>query len=338
MSGIPVFLTSDNNYAPFVATTMASICANTKSFIEFYVLDDGISDKNKQKIRKTSKFFNNFSIEFIQTNTGSLFAKLPSLPYISKATYSRFIIPSIKPELKKVIFSDVDVAFMDDIKELYDIDLGSHPIGAIPLYRITKSEIDDTKRLGLNLEDLFMAGLLVIDVNKWNNANATEKLIEIAEKLASENKLRMLDQDILNKFFNGDFFRVDKIWCVIHKNLKSSNLTQEEIADMVKNQKIAHFAGNHSQKPWNNKNIEGAEYFWKYVPYTAFRKDIERINREFNKPVKPVRPKHYRRKYINMLLKLIVSKRKYQKLKKNPALFFSDSKNSFIKFLGRLYL
>ena len=42
MSNIPIFLSSDDNYAPFVATTIASICDNTKSFCEFYVLDGGI--------------------------------------------------------------------------------------------------------------------------------------------------------------------------------------------------------------------------------------------------------------------------------------------------------
>ena len=338
MSGIPVFLASDDNYAPFVATTMASILFNTKSFVDFYILDDGISDRNKRKIRKTSKFFNNFSVEFVPVDTGRHFETLPTLSYISKSMYSRIMIPVLKPELGKVIYSDIDVAFMDDIGKLYETDLEGHPVGAIPLYRITKNEINDAKRLGIDLSSLFMSGLLIIDTPKWNRCNSTQKILVLARHLANTKNFRMPDQDMLNKFFNGDFLPVDRTWCVIHKNLKSSDLNQEERDDMVKNQKIAHFAGNHSQKPWNNKNIEGAEYFWKYVPYTAFRKDIERINREFNKPIKPVRPKHYRRKYINMLLKLIVSKRKYQKLKKNPALFFSDSKSGFIKFLGRLYL
>ena len=35
---IPVFFVADDNYAPFVATTMASVLKNTKSFIEFYVI------------------------------------------------------------------------------------------------------------------------------------------------------------------------------------------------------------------------------------------------------------------------------------------------------------
>lgn len=45
----------------------------------------------------------------------------------------------------------------------------------------------------------------------------------------------------------------------------------------------------------------------------------------------------YRHIIIKLLIKLFVSKRKYIKFKKNPELFFSDSKSRFIQFLGRHY-
>ena len=338
MSGIPVFLASDDKYAPFVATTMASILSNTKSFINFYILDDNITDKNKRKIKKISRIFKNFSIEYIQVDTERHFESLPSLPYISKSMYSRIMIPILKPDLGKIIYSDIDVAFTDDIKKLYETDIENHTIGAVPMYRKSKTEVAAAVRLDINIDHLFMSGLLIIDIKKWNDNNDTKKILKLAKVLAQDKKLLLPDQDTLNKFFDGDFFRIDNTWCVIHKNLQISVLDPEEIKGIVDNQKIAHFAGGDRYKPWNNKGIEGSEYFWKYVPYTAFKRDIERINREFNKPVKPVRPKHYRRKYLNMIIKLIVSKRKYRKLKRDPALFFGDSKNAFIKFLGRLYL
>ena len=45
----------------------------------------------------------------------------------------------------------------------------------------------------------------------------------------------------------------------------------------------------------------------------------------------------YRRKRINILIKLLVDRNKYQKLKKHPDKFFSDSRSRFIRFLGRFY-
>lgn len=317
---------------------MASILFNTKSFIDFYILDDRITAKNKRKIRKTSKFFNNFSVRFIDVNTDRHFAHFPDLPKITRAMYSRYLIPELMPNLEKAIYSDIDVAFMADIKELYDMDLNGHIIGAVTSYR-NKENINNYPatviRLGLkDKNSIFASGLLLINCSKWKKNNVTEELMHLTNKLNAEQKLRLPDMDTLNKFFDGEYLPIDKTWCLIHKALKL-NFEDAEIKKLIANQKIAHFSGGGRSKPWNNRNIEGAEYFWKYVPYTAFRKDIERINLEFNNLGMR---KHYRRKYLNILIKIIVSKRKYRKLKKDPALFFSDSKNSFIKFLGRLYL
>ena len=339
MSGIPVFLASDDNYAPFVATTMASICANTKSFIEFYILEDRITDKNKRKIKKTAGFFKNFSVEFISVNTELYFRKLKVkyTPHISMATYSRLLIPEVKPGIQKAIYTDIDVAFTADISELYQTQLKGYYLAAVTSYNLHAIEHYQkaTARLELkNFDSIFNAGLLIIDCDKWRNLKISEQLVELAEKLESEGRLQFNDQDTLNKFFDGDYLPLDKTWNVMHKLLET-NFSETEIKSILSNHKMAHYTGPDMFKPWNNKNLKGAEHFWKYVPYTAFSKDIEKINFYFNNPGMV---KHYRRKYLNMLIKLLVSKKKYRKLKKNPALFFGDSKNNFIKFLGRLYL
>lgn len=44
-----------------------------------------------------------------------------------------------------------------------------------------------------------------------------------------------------------------------------------------------------------------------------------------------------RHKIIKMIIKILVSKRKYRKFKRNPKLFFDDSKSNLIRFLGRQY-
>ena len=47
---IPVFLSSDDNYAAYMSALMVSIMDNTKSQIDFYVIDAGISDFNKKRM------------------------------------------------------------------------------------------------------------------------------------------------------------------------------------------------------------------------------------------------------------------------------------------------
>ena len=49
---LPIFLSSDENYAKYLTVTLQSIIANTKEKISFYVLDGGISEVNKTRIQK----------------------------------------------------------------------------------------------------------------------------------------------------------------------------------------------------------------------------------------------------------------------------------------------
>ena len=35
---IPVFISGDENYAPYMAVLIASACYNTKSFLKFYII------------------------------------------------------------------------------------------------------------------------------------------------------------------------------------------------------------------------------------------------------------------------------------------------------------
>lgn len=284
MDNIPVFMSSDNNFAPFVATTMASILKNTEAFIDFYVLDCGISNKNKKKIQNTYKYFKNFNIEFLHIDANRDFADFPEMKYISKAMYSRFLIPKLKPELNKAIYTDIDVAFTGDILRLYEINLENHIIGAVPIYR--QNEIAEflhqiKERLELeNIYDILMSGLLLIDCEKWNEANVTDELLSLTTKLAKENKLIFPDMDVLNKYFGTNYKHLDKCFCIIPKTL-NSNFTSEEIDNLIANQVICHFAGGGKWKPWNNKHLEGAQYFWKCVKYTDFQNEIQNIHRNF---------------------------------------------------------
>lgn len=328
---IPVFLSCDNKYAAFVATTMASILMNTKSFIDFYVLEDNITDENKKKILSISTRFRNCSIDFLSIFTDKYFDTFKICGHISKAAYSRFLIPTLKPELSKVIYTDVDVAFMDDIKKLYDINLNGSIIAAVPMYRKNKDVyISTAKKLGLSNNNIFCSGLLIIDCVKWNENDLTAKLMDLTKKLHDENKITTADQDAFNCFFDDNYYHLQIKWC-IYPSMLLKEYTKEEIIDLTQDKGIIHYAGG--RKPWHHRKDEFANYFWKYVPYTDFLFQIVSMNKD---PIN-TRELHYKQKYINAIIKLLVGREEYNKLKKNPIGFFNDSKSSFIRFLGKYY-
>ena len=47
---IPVFVSGDENYAPYMAVLIASACYNTKSFLKFYIIGDPVVSFNRRQI------------------------------------------------------------------------------------------------------------------------------------------------------------------------------------------------------------------------------------------------------------------------------------------------
>src|SRR5574344_921455 len=168
MNHIPIFLSSNDNYALFVATIISSICYNTKSFCNFYILDSGITDKNQKKINSLKNKFNNFSTEFIRIDVNVVFKGFKELAHLSLSTYNRLLITEIKPNLGKVLYLDSDMIAIDDIKPLFDTDLGNHLLCAVPDTFPNAKDLEErlnTLKLDKN-HKYFNAGVLLFDIQK----------------------------------------------------------------------------------------------------------------------------------------------------------------------------
>lgn len=272
---IPVFLASDDKYAPFVAITIVSAMENTKSAVDFYILDSGLTEHSKRKIMASAKSYPNCSIEFIRID-GNSFEQLPeSDVYISKVTYSRLLIAELKPELKKIIYSDIDVIFLGDIKELFEESLDGEIIGVVQdaTFLISDNLYNFQNRLSLpKSHKYFYAGLLLIDIEKWNQENLTQKLMQFG----AENRERFTlgDQDLLNMYFGSNY----KSLSVKYEATNAYFIHADQFDDMIKNDLknivIRHFEG--PEKPWNSNTVFGMEMshideFWRYAGKTDFQ-------------------------------------------------------------------
>ncbi len=267
---IPIFLAADNNYAPFVATTIASVCDNTKSFCNFYILDSGISDENKERIGLLKNKFNNFDIEYLKIDTEKYFSNFRScVEHLSISTYNRFLIHKFKPEFAKCIYLDVDTITLIDIKDLYDTDMEGYPIAARPAVWLPQEELRSKFKLNKDYK-YFNAGVLLLNNDLWNKDKIFDKLLEI------ENQYRDLlgdaDQGCLNIYCNknGGYKRIDDIY-----NIPPTHFAYKDKA-------ILHFLND--DKPWYfTPDFGEFEYipatrrineFWHYAKLTPFYDDI----------------------------------------------------------------
>ena len=301
-SSIPVFLSSNENFAPLVAVTIASICSNTKSFVNFYVLDSDINELSKRKIEKLKEKFTNFSIEYLKVDLDKYFKNYVQTAAVSRDTYSKYLIPLLKPELDKVIYSDVDVIVLGDIKEMYDIDLKDTYVGACPRYFYYD---DEHLKNDLNMTDeelkgyAFQCGNLLINCKKWREDNVLEKFLKVHQDYG--NKVYGVDQDVLFKVFKNNFTPIHSKFCSttlicdgfygnksingmpeVKIRLRGNDKKEDvlkELEEAITNPVIRHFETKN--KPWSTelsiysgKRMTFFKEFWYYAKMTEFFDDI----------------------------------------------------------------
>lgn len=270
---IPVFMSFDEGYAPYASVCIASICENTKNFVEIYVIDCGVTEESKKKVELLKNTYSNFSIEWLAFDTETLLKDFKTCFHFSKAMYGRIFIPLLKPEIKKAIYTDVDVIFMSDITELYNEDLHGYALGAVweDHMEAKGNNADHLKRLGISAgHKYFSSGLLLLDLEKWRENNLTEKVLQKEPELRE--KLKFPDQDLLNATFAENYQLLDEKYVVTAPRARK-HYKNGKLVDCV----IRHFEGG--KKPWlchplkiecMKSNHIGMKAFWKYARKTAF--------------------------------------------------------------------
>lgn len=206
---IPIFLASDDNYAPFAATMMFSVLENTQAAIDFYVLDGGISEVNKAFIRKALERFSHKTLTYFDMSTYGL-ERFPDVKHYSLNTFSRYFISSLQPDLGKVLYLDVDIIVKGDIAGLYAQDLEGKPVGAVledfyeGNYTRLKQDIYPAYDGG---DCYFNAGVMLMDVQKLIAGGYEAKMVWLTTELFD--KLNCPDQDVFNILFSHNFKVLD---------------------------------------------------------------------------------------------------------------------------------
>lgn len=277
MDKINIVLATDKNYAQHATVAMTSILVNTKKpqDIVFFVIDDNIDLKNK-KLMSETVFNLGGTINFVHTKEDS-FEKVFVSGNITKAAYLRLCIPQIlSSDIKKVIYLDCDLLVLDDIRKLWQIDLGDLPMGAVDDYGILSSSSKCQEKI-INLDwqkedSYFNSGVLLLNIQKWREERYYEKLIE----LVISRDFRHHDQDALNYIFKRNWKKLSMQWNVIppvfNMTLRivfNKNLLKTAV-EAVKNISIMHYAGGY--KPWEYNIYQGFnDKYYKYLSLTEYR-------------------------------------------------------------------
>ena len=282
---IPIFYEGQDDLVDVLATSMASVCYNTKSFIDFYILDCGICKFNKHLLKSMKEKFRNFSIEFISIDL-SQFKGLKGWNGGFLDCYARLLIPELKPDLDKAIYLDSDTIIMDDIKLLWDIDLEKYVYAAVPDIGYTKKfQNNIVNNLGLSKDHIYPnAGVLILNTKKCRKINFTKNILELAKK--EKDNIININEDLLSKYFgNNNYKRLDNRFNLTDRKNKIKDICAPFITDEYLDNEWANVVIQHLSpgKAWkfikndyNGKFLKLFNSFWFFAKMTPFYEGLSR--------------------------------------------------------------
>lgn len=200
-----IVLGADDAYAMPLAVTICSILKNMTShaMLHFFILDGGITEKNKrrlQKIFEKNKNGENHLITFIQPDL----SPIRDLPSNGKppAIYLPLLIPELLPkDCKTAIFLNCDLILETDISKM-EYDAGEEAVlwavrdVLIQTLSYPKG-VSNYKNYGGTADSpYFNSGVMFIDLELCRKNNVTKRAIQFI--LDNADTMYHCDQEALN--------------------------------------------------------------------------------------------------------------------------------------------
>ncbi len=258
---INVCLACDDNYSKYAGVVIASVLANAKSDddLTFYILDGGISETRKSEILSL-KSIKPCDIKFIDIDERLFedYKQVKSHKYITLASYYRLKLPSLLPDVSRIIYLDCDMIVTTSLSGLFNKKLGEKPLAGVS---------DIKKKMVKNNPTYVNAGMLVMDLDNMRKQNIEEKFLEWAK--SHTNNIRTGDQEIINEVCRGNILVVEDEW-----NVQSSNFTNR--SSYTNNPKIIHFTAK--LKPWHYASFSyHRNLYFKYLQMTPWKLSPEEL-------------------------------------------------------------
>lgn len=200
--------------------------------------------------------------------------KAPGSDRISAASYLRLLLPTaFASDYDRILYLDADIFLTGgDLSRLLDIELlADHPVAAVRTSHQRnkmRRHMPEFKRLRLPPAPYFNAGVLLIDVPRWEQANTLAHALRVISD--HPDALDMHDQSVLNLVFRGRWSELSVAWNWMYSGRFSYMI---EACDPF----LIHFAGRF--KPWNTLTGEFPpkypnayrDFFLQHYPEAAAR-------------------------------------------------------------------
>lgn len=243
-SEIHIALSSDRKHLTNTRVTLVSILCRHRRDIVFYLLHGGLQERDYRPLAEVVATLG-INCRFIPLQVkDNAWQDFPTGKSVAETSYYRLSLPSLLPDLDRVIYVDSDVVVFDDVQELWDLDINQYSCVAMKIH-------DYADHLEpLRGYDGFNAGVMCFNLDMMRKNHAEKRFQEAGEKF--KDKLKMGGQDILNLVFRDECLALPCRWNVtsgIYQRTGSyANIPEEEALEILRAPSAVHFTT--TNKPW----------------------------------------------------------------------------------------
>ena len=275
MNTIPILFTFDTSLELPACVCMSSLLMNAgpDTFYDIFVLHSDRYDFSGSKLNRLPEYYPNCKITFRKVSNEFIGAY--EVRGITETCYYRLLAPELITEYDKIIYSDVDVIFRDDLTRYYNLDLGDNYFAAVDNCSRLRPGVQKYVTEALHYdwhEGYYYSGNLVINLSKLMKDGKTSEFREL-----SKNNYLQQDMDIMNIACHGHFLRLSPAFCMTNflysLIVRRRSGMEEEFApaelDYALSKGIVHYNG---AKPWNTW-CHHFDIWWEYFRKSPFYSD-----------------------------------------------------------------
>lgn len=254
MRTIPILFTFDDKLVLPACVCISSLLqsADKDTFYDIFIIHSSKFDIQKTDVAKIPQFYSNCRLTFRPIE--GEFVGGYEVRGITETCYYRMLAPELIPEYDKILYTDVDEIFREDMAKYYDMDLGNNCFAGVESVTPLRPSVQEYLRKDLGLDPAngwYCSGNLIINLKLIREEGLCQRFRELAR-----NKYRMQDQDVINIACNGRFLSMPpafglsinlyRMILLRHKEMLGI-FTEEELDYALKHGTI-HYNG---AKPWN---------------------------------------------------------------------------------------
>lgn len=239
-----IVLCADDNYQPYAMAALQQI----SDLAPDHGFDLCLC--NSDAMPQIPASLSHLDVRACHVLVGDVFAGLRLDAGRTHDVYLRLALPAaFSNDYDRILYMDSDIFIQGgDFAGLLAVDMGAHAIGAVRdniQWRTPGRRARQFRRLGMPARPYFNAGVLLMDVARYNEQDILARCMELGRTHAD----RMIrhDQNLYNGVLQGDWAELSPVW---NWQYTWASRLLEGMADA----NLVHFIG--SKKPWNHTGGE----------------------------------------------------------------------------------